>query len=115
MSENDTEEKDDAAVGHGLRVLISDAFDKFKYVIVLALALGWGGREFAHTSTKPSAEVASITEVSHKLDKMAVVLVEVRVTNKAILNSLPKDQRLRAQSSIDNSLADLRLSREIQP
>jgi len=115
------EEAEDAAVGKSVRLLLDRFLSQFKLPIFLGLLItggGWLGREMVRPGlVQASPSIADVQQLQHigaQLDKMTKVLVEVQVSQRAILNSLPDAQRRAAQKAIANSMADLRLQQDLR-
>jgi hypothetical protein len=108
----DEEEANDRALGRGFRVLLGDVVDKFKVPIILTLILGWGGRELAHIPWP--GQGADLTVISKKLDKVIKLEQRSQLTTKAIISSMPAEQRHKAEALLASSLADLSMSKDLE-
>lgn len=101
------EEKDEAAIGHV--VLFIATHPKMVIGFCITLCMSFGG----YTAYKGGASttVSAIERMSLKLDTIGEDVTRVKLTNLAILNTMPTKQKAEAQRIIALQLAAIEASR----
>ncbi len=97
-----TEDKDDQAVGHTVRLALS----KPKAWMLIAGLAGLGGfGGWMHQSGSDSTRL---------LKKISADVVTVKIQTSAIMKTLPRAQQEQAQKIVDLQLAALKMARDSQ-
>ena len=112
---NREEEQDDQALGHTVRVFFGTVFRGRQGVIILTLLLGGGAMEtwrmVQRTMSPASSEVEVKGRIERKLDAVGADVLETKITVKAMLDTMPVAQRLRADQLIKDRLEILKMAR----
>lgn len=108
VGDEDEEKKTDAALGHLVMSAIRGTF-KGPQGLLIALLMAWLGLSplTAFWRAKPVEEGRVLKAVA----EMQADVVEIKVTNKAILNTLPEQARKEALRSVSLQLAAIAMSR----
>lgn len=117
-TEEAKEQQDDQALGHVVKLLLKSVFGGRQGAIIITLLLGFGGLEgwrsfgsepveapaLAQLPAMEQEESRSVRRLEHKLDEVISNTLEVKITVKAMLDTMPEIQRERASRLIKDRL-----------
>lgn len=111
--EQQEEAKDEGAVGRVVLMVVKHP--KAVVAFLGAIVAGLSGFTVWRESSRPVAEPAAvILRMDKKLTTIGDDVVKVKLTNEAILQTMPVEQRREARRIIELQLAAIRAARESQ-